>query len=218
MATAQIRRGNLGDIEFIRDAIIEAERSGTSYSMYERAFELTEPELRSLIEAALREEIDGCELCCDSFWLAIRDGVPQGCIATWIEADDGPSSSHRKAQLLAHTLGLEKWKRAQDKLRALAVIDIPRRSGALQIESVYTAPSARGAGIAAQLIEHAISDCRATRPDVSSSQILSIVGNESSARAFRRAGFQQAATTSTADSHVRELFPGSGRVQWERTL
>lgn len=214
MSDLSYRRATIADIAFVTEAIAEAERSGAPASVYERVFGLDRAGLAALLEAMLREEIAGSELCCDSFLLALDDGLPVGCIATWIEAAEGMSSNLMRAHLLVHALGAERWAAARPRLASLAAIDIPREPGALQIEAVYTAPAHRGRRVTPSLIARALAE----PGGASKAQILSVLGNESSARAFTHAGFSIARQTRSEDPALREIFPGTGRILWERPL
>lgn len=218
MTALSFRRAKLDDLEFVTNALIEAEKSGSRFTTYERLFDLSPGDLRSLLGAILREDVLGSEFCCRSFLLAICDREPVASIATWIEAGGGPSSVIVRATLLSFVLGSERWNAAQDRIRALAGVNVPRQLGALQIEAVYTAPGHRGRGIAAALISYALAECKAATPAVTHSQIVSVIENESSARVFRRVGYVEVDRKSSSDPAVRALFPGSGRILWQKGL
>jgi ribosomal protein S18 acetylase RimI-like enzyme len=212
------RRGTLDDVDFLVPAIIAAERSGGPRSLYERLFDLDEAELAAILRAILAEELPGSELCCDSFWIALEEGEPAGCIATWIEGTGGAASAFARAALLSHAVGPERWKNAAERMRVLSLVEVPRAAGALQIEAVYVAPGHRGSGVAAALIEHGIEAVQREAPGTERAQILSVVGNSSSARAFEKAGFRVTRRAESDDPRVGALFPGGGRLLWERSL
>ena len=218
MSALSYRRAPIDDIAVVTAAILEAERSGTARCSYERVFDLDQGELEALIDAMLREDVPGSELSCESFLLAIAGGEPVGAIATWIEGEGGQSSSFVRASLLGYTLGAERWAEAMPRLALLGAIDIPRMEGAAQIESVYVAPAHRGRRVAALLIEHALDAYRASHPGVKLAQILSVLGNEQSLRAFTHAGFSIARETRSDRPELLALFPAAGRILWERAL
>jgi GNAT superfamily N-acetyltransferase len=212
------QRGTLGDVDFLVPAIIAAERSGGPRSLYERVFDLDEAALAGILRAVLSEEVPGSELCCESFWIASEGGERAGCIATWVEGKGAGTSAFVRAALLSHALGAERWKSAAERLRLLSIVELPRAAGAMQIEAVYVAPAHRGSGIAAALIAHAIAAAREEAPAPERAQILSVVGNTSSARAFEKAGFQVARRAESDDPRIAALLPGGGRLLWERSL
>lgn len=135
-----------------------------------------------------------------------------------IEADGGPSSAMVRASLLPYALGAERWRSAAESLRALATIDLPRTPGALQIEAVYAHPAHRGRGVVGGLLAHALAEAARASPGVERAQILSVAGNDPSARAFEKAGFHVARRAESDDPRVAALFPGRGRLLWERAL
>lgn len=214
----QFRLAEPDDLDFATAALIEAERSGADSTMYERALAVLPTELAPLLRALIAEDIPGSELCLSSFLLALDAGAPVGCIATWIEADGNAPSRIVRTNMLAYALGAERWRQAQPQLARLSAIDIPREPGTLQIEAVYTAPSHRGRGVIRAVIEDAIERCRAEHPTVRKAQILSVVANEPSARAFAKSGFTATRRTHSDDPAVTALFPGTGRILWEREL
>src|SRR5262249_4538319 len=115
-----------------------------------------------------------------------------------------------RATLLADALG-PRWTTATPRIKLLAEVDIPRAAGALQIESVHVVESHRGRRIAATLIEDALAE---EHPALA--QILSLIENDASARAFEAAGFHEARRRGSESPELRALLPGSGRVLWER--
>ena len=219
MSDFNYRRGTGEDLDFLTGAILDAERSGAAHTLYERLFELTEAEVADAIRSMLAEEIPGSELCCESFLLAVEEsGAPVGCIATWIEGEEGPPSNLVRANLLLHTLGADRWSAARPRIELLREIDVEREAGALQIEAVHVAEAHRGKGLTRDLIERALAATRAEKVSVHRAQILSIAENESSRRAFTRAGFTITRQTHSESPGLRALFPGAGRLLWERAL
>jgi hypothetical protein len=218
MSELSYRRATIEDIALVTAAVVDAERSGTPRSLHERVFDLGQGELEALVDAMLREEVPGSELCCESFLLAVDGGEPVGAIATWIEEEDGPPSSFVRATLLGHAVGAERWAAARAKLAPLAAIDIPREPGTLQIEAVYVPAAHRGRRVVPRLIEHALGAYAASHPGVRKAQIQSALGNEPSRRAFLHAGFSIARETRTDRPEILAVFPGTGRILWERAL
>src|SRR5262249_1505364 len=125
-------------------------------------------------------------------------------------------SSRLRATLLGHVLGAARWSAARPQLELLREIDIAREPGALQIEAVYVPPAHRGKRVAPALIERALDEHRAR--GVRKAQILSVVGNEQSRRAFLHAGFSIVRETRSDRAELAAVFPGSGRILWERAL
>jgi hypothetical protein len=209
------RRATRADLEFITTTIIEADKSGTPATLYERVFDLAPADLTRLLRQVLQEDIAGSELYCESFWLAIEAGQPVAGLATWVEGADGLPSNLIRANLLSSALGMSRWKLAEPRLRALSSIEIRRTPGALQLESVYVVPSRRGKGLVGELIAHALAH---VEPGILLAQVLVAVGNLRSERAFSKAGFEVSARTIASEAALKELFPGEGRLLLERAV
>ena len=209
MSGLSFRKASLADIDFVARAIAEAERSGTPRALYERVFDLSAAQFEAILKAMLNEELPGSELGCDQFWLATDGSAVAGGLAAWIEG--APASGFVRANSWAHALGAERWAAAAPRLRRLREVDLPREAGALQIEAVYVAPEYRGRKIVAALIEAAWAALPANK-----AQILSMIENEASARAFRGAGFDVVKRSQTVNEELLAILPGSGRLLWER--
>ncbi|MGD0947505.1 MAG: hypothetical protein ABSA52_08745 [Candidatus Binatia bacterium] len=211
------RQGTLQDVDFITQAILEAERSGTPRAMYESVFGLSEPEVRALLRAILDQDVPVCELCCGSFVLACDGPTPVGALATWVEGEEGPSNLLR-ATLLVEQLGTTRWAQAQAPLRLVAEVDIPRQAGTLQIESIFVPAAQRGRRITGAMIAYALAECRRTHPTVRRAQVLTVLENVASGNALRHAGFAVKSRASSQNPELGRWFPGSGRLLWERDL
>jgi GNAT superfamily N-acetyltransferase len=212
------RGAGLEDIDFVATAIIQAERSYTDRTIYERVFGIPGAELVGFVKDMLSEDIPGSELCCSSWVLAMAGGTTVGGIATWIEASGNLPSNLIHANLLAHALGQERWKQAQRDLAVLSEIDIKREPATMQIEGGYVVPSYRGRGIWNATMEHAISRCRVDHPEVEKVQMISVAENKAAYDTFSKSGFVVAKRTHSDNPEVESLFPGTGRVLWERAL
>jgi ribosomal protein S18 acetylase RimI-like enzyme len=214
----EIRKATINDIDFVIAAIIEAEKSGTGYTLYQKLFGLTGDELSSLLRMMLLEEIPGSELCCDSFFICFANEAPVGCIASWIEGEGVQASNFVRANLLAYAIGAKRWAEAQSSMRILGEVEIVREPGTIQIESVYVSRAYRGKRIAATIIEHALSYWNANAPDIKKAQILSVIENEAAVRTFSGVGFVVTRRAQSTDVQLKSIFPGTGRFLWERGL
>jgi ribosomal protein S18 acetylase RimI-like enzyme len=212
------RKATIADIDFIVDAIITSEQSGTSYTIYERLFEISETEFRKILHQILTEEIPGSEFYCDNFILAIHNERPVASVAAWIEGENNRSSNTIKANILSYLLGKNNMQRANAHLKLIDEVMIDREPRALQIESVYTHPDYRGKRIAADLIRYVIDYYKETDGAVNKIQILSMLGNDSSFKAFTAAGFVNVVTKQSSNPEVHNILPGQGRILWEKII
>lgn len=214
-----IRRATAKDIDFLTEAIIAAEKSGSQMPVsYAGIFSLSYEETVDLLKAALEEEIEGQELCPLHFLIAEVNGTPAAACASWVEATGGVSSGQIKANILFHLLGKEKWEKASEQLKAIAETNIERTAGAAQIESVYTRPEHRGKGLTAMIIEEHLKLHKESFPSLEKAQVILLKNNISAANAYRKAGFGQAAERTGIHPLISTLLPCPSKIMMERRI
>ena len=214
-----IRRATAKDIDFLTEAIIAAEQSGSGMPVsYSNIFSLSEEETKDLLKSALEEEIEGQELCPLHFLIAEADGKPAATCASWIEAAEGVSSGQIKANILFHLLGKEKLDNAAEKLKAVAGTNIERSAGAAQIESVYTKPEHRGRGLTARIIEEHLKQHKENDPSVEKAQVILLKNNTSAANAYRKAGFEQVAERTSTHALINSILPCDSKIMMEKRI
>lgn len=213
----RVRRAVAADIPFLVEAALEADRSGGSISTYETLFGLDELGAREALSRVLEEDVAGQELCVSDAVIAERDGRSVGAITSWIEGEEGLASTLAKAAVLFSTIGEAVEREARPKLAALAEVAIPRTEGALQLESIYVAPSARGSGVLASLVVHLL-DERGRRASARRAQILLAGRNAVARRAYEKLGFSVSLTRTGSGPRLLELLGDDSRVLMERAL
>lgn len=65
-----IRKATLLDIDFLIEAIIAAEKSGTDILSYSTIFDLTERDVQNMLRNVLEKNVTGCELSPCNFLIA----------------------------------------------------------------------------------------------------------------------------------------------------
>ena len=131
------RQAQEADLDFVVEAILEADRSPGSRTSYCTLFEIEERDFPSILQSMLEEEIEGQELCLSGFLLATVEGEPAGGLSGWVEGEAGLPSGILKVNLLAHVLGRERIARAAERLRVASELEHRREKGAIQLESIY---------------------------------------------------------------------------------
>jgi ribosomal protein S18 acetylase RimI-like enzyme len=218
MREVSIRRAETRDTGFVVEAIIAAEKSGSGPLSYAAIFDLDEGEMARLLWQALEEDLEGQEVCLSHFLIAELDGVPAAGCASWIEARDGIPSGQIKANLLFHLVGQNVWKRAADRLKAVAETSIQRSVGAAQLESIYTKPDFRGNGLAPQLIEEHLKAHRALNPEVERAQLILFKNNARAAHVYRKIGFEQIAERSGTHPLLDSILSCPAKIMMEKQL
>ena len=211
----EFRRAIETDIDFIVQAIIEAEKSGTGKLSYATMFQLSEPKVEEILKNCVMEDIPGQELCLSGFMLALIDGVRSGAVCSWIEGADDIPSAILKANILYHFLGAEVLERAAENSKLLEQITIPRETGALQIEAVYVSDKFRGLGIANQLILKQIEETIGNGHNVTKIQIQLAATNQAALHSYERLGFKTTVSRKCSDARILKLLPSDTKIMME---
>lgn len=208
-----IRQAGINDIEFLKDAIIAAEKSGGDVLFYNAVFGLTETETRQLIHHVLDEDIEGQEWCISHFLIASIDGKPAACLSCWIEGESGQASGILKAQALSFFLR-ERWTNASAKLEKIKLLQLHREESALQLECIYTSPEFRGKGLIPALIDHALK----LYPGVKRAEVQVMGNNDTAIRSYTKCGFLTDRKAHSADAELLTLLPGNTRISLKKDL
>jgi len=211
------RKANTEDIPFIINAIIEAEKSGTEVLSYSRIFNITELEVEQLISNILDEELEGQEWCLAHFYIAEYANKQAACLSAWIEGLNGLGSGILKAQAMSYFLG-DKWQKSKSQLESVAMVQIPRSHGALQLENIYTAPDFRGQGIIGQLIDFVVANYPSDDIVSTYAEIHLMENNEKALHSYTKCGFLEDAKNTAADDVVLTLLPSKTRIALKRIM
>lgn len=205
------RKAIKADLPFLINGIIEAEKSGTKSHFYALTFGLNDEQTTSLIEDCFEEEIENQEWCMAHFFVAEDKGEPMACLSAWIERSGMEGSGILKAQMLSYFLG-NKWSEAADKLKLVSEVQVERTAGTMQLECIYTAPAARGRGLAAQLIQYATKTLKENESEVQAAEIQLMTENEAALRSYTKCGFLRCREKQSQSPEILNLLPGAARV------
>ncbi|MEI6122459.1 MAG: GNAT family N-acetyltransferase [Bacteroidota bacterium] len=210
------KRATEQDIDFIIEAIVAAEKSGTKRLSYATMFGFDMAQVHELLRNAVLEDIPGQELALSGFIVAWIDENRAAAVCSWIEAADEIPSAVLKANVLYYFLGADTIAKAAEKAKMVADLDIPRQAGTLQIESVYVSNKYRGLGVSNKLIlEHIRSSLQTTDGGFSRVQIHVAETNASAVRAYEKLGFETKIRKTCADKAVLEILPADTRIMME---
>ena len=212
------KRATENDIDFIAEAIMEAEKSGTDRLSYATVFDYDTNQVNELIKNALLEDIPGQELALSGFIIAYINNEYAGAVCSWIEAAEDISSAVIKANVLYYFLGQETILRASTKAKLIETLNIPREAGTLQIESVYVCNKYRGLGVSNKLILEHIKDAIQTGVDFSQAQIHVAETNEAAVKSYLKLGFKTKIRKKCEDVSVLKILPSDTRIMMELDL
>jgi len=162
-----IRPAVLGDIDFLVETVIQAEKSSSGMCGMANYFEITEDELRNYIKQAFEEEVDGCELSVSSFLVVEYEGKVVAAMGGWLEGDneDNMPSSLLKSNLLMYVIPRDKVLKSQKNALVIKDLNVEKEKGAYQLEYSYILPEHRG-----QFLLQDLTDAHLTRAKALSAQ------------------------------------------------
>lgn len=215
-----IRPATLDDRDFIVEAIISAEKSGTDKLGISTLFGLSEEEVCGYLVEMLKEEIDGCEFSVSSFLIAEVNQVPIAAMAGWIEGrnEDRLPSALLKSNLLGYVLpakNLEHIRQLSDVIRDL---QISREKDTYQIEYVYVSPDYRGHHLSERLLgEHYQRGCTEYR-GIRKMQVQVFAGNFPALRAYEKFGFVRSKEYRGYHPEITDYLPGNVKLLLEKII
>lgn len=152
MVEFKIKRAINSDLEFILDCIVESEKSGTQLFGYSEILGVSEAIFRENLIQIFEEEIEGQPWNLIYWYIAEVDGKNAAGLCSWVEGETGISSDLAKVQLLNYQFP-SNFKERTEQLQIVGSISIPRMSGYLQFEHLYTKNDYRGKGLMKSIIE-----------------------------------------------------------------
>ena len=213
-----VRQATANDRDFLIDAIIEAEKSGSDIISYCSIFSITEEKLRETLSDIFDEEMEDQELHIPNFLIAEVDGQPAATLSGWIEKKNGITSNIIKSNLLMCTLDRDLLLNAAPALKLMHQVDIPRSEGTLQLECGHTRQQFRGMGLAALLVEAHVQRQKDNGETMKIAQIITMKGNPESLRAYHKAGFSITAEKTCSDDGILKLLPGKTKLLIEKKI
>lgn len=211
-----LRRATTGDIDFLADCIIESEKSGTEVFLWEPILQISKESARELVINILNEEIEGQEWNPSHFWI-LDIGGPAGGLSAWVEGIAGQSSGFLKSQAISWMHPME-WQEAQERLSRIQNIQIPRITGALELENIYISVEHRGKGLVQTLIKSVIEEEISSNSDIKIIEIQLMAENESALKSYTKCGFLKRMEKEDSDMGILNLLPGKKRVSLTLTL
>ncbi len=209
------KRATENDIDFIVEAIIEAEKSGTNRLSYSTVFDYNFDQVNELIKNALLEDIPGHELSLSGFILAYINNEHAGAVCSWIEAVEEIPSAVIKANVLYYFLGQETILKASPKAKFIETLNISRDAGTLQIESVYVCNKYRGLGVSNKLILEHIKDAIRVGNSFSKVQIHVAETNDAAIKSYLKLGFKTKIRKKCEDPDILKILPSDTRIMME---
>lgn len=213
MAKYSVREATLNDLDFIVNAIIEAEKSGSEVLSYSTVFNLSETEIREIFRQMILEEIDGCEFSITNYLVAETNGIVVAAIGAWVEQEE-VSSSIIKSNLLSFYLPPSSIIYASQNAKITSELVIDHTIGALSLVVVYISPEHRGQGLFDVLVNSHI----LRSPGVQELSIQVMANNLFAIRSYERNGFKKWLVKKTENEKIREFLPYNEKVLLKKSI
>lgn len=213
-----INRATINDIDFITDAIVAAEKSGTDNFGLAKLFGVDEETMKGYIHDMLDEEVDGCEMSLSSFLVARYKGNPVAAFAGWIEGcnEDNMPSSLLKSNLIGYILPQECLLSSREKSDIVKPLQIEREVSSYQLEYSYTKSDFRGKGIMMDIIEAHME--QAITAGCNKIQVHVFDNNRAAIRTYEKMGFEVKKNFLSSHPLTSEFFPSNNELLMEKTL
>lgn len=213
-----IRKARAEDADFLAEAVLHSDKSGTSQGSYAGIYQLDEEVIKAALKTIILEDPGGFELSLECFRILEEEGKAVATLSAWIEAENGVSSALSKLTALSFVLPKAVMEGARERLRIASGISIERTPGTLQIESVFTLEAFRGRRYTSRLMESVVGEFKKIKPDLSIMQIQLIKENESALKAYLHAGFVPAYSRTSDNDYICEMMPGRTKLLMEKNI
>ncbi len=208
-----VREATLNDVDFIVEAIVEAEKSGSDKLSYSAVFNLSEEKIKNLFRSMLLEEIDGCEFSITSYLVAEIDKKVVGTIGSWVERQEAPSS-FIKSNLLTYYLPKSSITFASKEAKITSELYIEHVIGALSLVVVYINPDHRG-----KRLFELLTDAHIKRNEGIQELSIQVMANNIYAiRSYERYGFRKCLAKKTDNDQIMRFLPFNEKILMKKPL
>lgn len=213
-----LKTASADDIDFILEAVIESERSGTDIISYCSIFSLSVEEFKEIVRRALMANVPGQQFYLNGFLVAFVDDKPAATCCSWVEGLEGISSSLIRTSLMMSFIDREKLEHAREIQSVIKDLILDRESDTIQIEHVYVRKEFRGKGLAAKIINKQIENLRAANADLKKAQLIVTKTNEAAQQAYQKMNFRVIDERYSPNKEVLAILPSNTILLMEKTI
>lgn len=210
-----VREAEEKDIDFIIEAIIAAEKSGSEVVTSCNLFALDEKQFTDVLRNVLSQNMPGYDYFLSGFLIAEKNGEYIGALGSWIESAGGVPSGIIKASCLFPYLEKEKMKLISKNSSVIKGLTIAREEGTLQLEHGYTREKYRRHGVFTELIKQNIKRNISVNKDISKVQGILFKENYKSFQAHLKFGYKVVEEKKVDDPEIFKFFPYNSKVMME---
>ncbi|HHT23875.1 MAG TPA: GNAT family N-acetyltransferase [Bacteroidales bacterium] len=202
-----IRKATNKDINFIIEAIIEAEKSNTDKLPLSTLFDLTEEEVKKILFSILNEDIDGCEFSLSSFIVAEHNGKCVAAIGGWVEAMKELSSAAIKANIFNYFMPSKNIQHLNKLQNLIKDIQIERLPETYQLEYVYVKKEYRGNNLFTILLNYHIEKSNSLEV------YIQVFGNNKFAiKSYEKSGFEIYQIYHSNNKEINNYLPDDTKI------
>jgi predicted GNAT family acetyltransferase len=213
-----IREANLKDIDFLVEAVVNAEKAHRHILPYCALFNISEVELRSVIKKIFMEDVTDFDFSASNFMIAEHNGYPVAAYAGWVEGIGGVPS--RILKMSAFRTFLSKGHIAH--YEAIAHIDaeilIKRDNLTLQLETTYVKENYRRMGMVASLTHALFNKVKNTHPAITKAQVQLFKENNAAFLAQSKLGFIIVEEKKSVNPEMLNYMPGMTKIKMEKLI
>lgn len=209
-----IRQATNGDIDFVIEAIIESEKSGSQMVSSCNVFGIGLERFKAILKDVLAQNHRDYDYFLSGFVVAEVNGEYAGALGSWIEAADGTPSGIIKATILFQYLDKSRIKEINKNTRVIKGITAPREAGTLQLEHGYTKEKFRRQGVFTSMIRENIKKNYSLQP-FSKVQGILFKENYKSFNCHLKFGYEVVDERKVDDPNVLKFFPYNTKVLME---
>jgi len=220
MSAYLIRKAAAGDIPFLVDVVVAAEKSGTDKLSYSTLFDLPQQKAKEYIQSMFEEEIDGCEFSLSSFLVVEYEAAPVAAFGGWIETlnEDNMASKMLKSNLISFTFGKEAMASLKNNAAAIAEMVSERELLTLQLEYLYVTDAHRGKGLSNLLIEELEKEAVTLYPELKKVQVQVYSNNANAIAVYKKNGFEVGKSYKSNNAATLQLLPWNEKYIMEKNL
>jgi hypothetical protein len=181
-----IRRATREDTPTIAKTISFAEHTGRELYTYESMFNLSFDEFITRFSELLKTDEPGHGLTWKSFWIGEINGEPAGCLALYLEGENGSSSLVMTGLLMQHFTRKEVTE-AYQLLGKYKSIQLPKTPGMYQFDSGAVFGDHKGKGVFQAIFNHAYNELMLEHTAPVEAQVW--IANDTAIRTHTKLGF-----------------------------
>ena len=213
-ANLTVRQAAINDIDFVIEALIEADKSGSQMISTCSIFALSEDEYKEILRDILSQDIENYDYYLSGFLIAELNGEYVGASGSWLEGGDGTPSGVIKSTMLFPYLDKAKISDIKNNIQIIKGSNLPREAGALQLEYVYVREKYRGHGIFTKVVRENI-ERNLSKYTFSKVQSILFKENYKSYSAFLKFGYKVVEERKAENPEILRFFPFNVKILME---